>query len=132
MSIRTWPHVAALCILSLLAGVQASAQDAEPTYVILDCMKSTSSEYADLETEVWKPMHQELVKQGKKLQWALYWVLFGDRSVCDYYTANVVTESQLDAWGGFEDVFAVVHPDKDMDKVMSETAAAREMVWTEL
>jgi hypothetical protein len=124
--------VVLLLAIGLLAGSTASAQDAEPTYVILDCMKSTGSNYADVETEVWKPMHQELVNQGKKIQWALYWVLFGDRSVCDYYTVNVVTESQLNATGGFNEVFAAVHPDKDVNEVMSETAAARQMVWTEL
>lgn len=124
--------MATVCLLALTLALSASAQDSEPTYTILDCMKSSSPDYADIESQIWKPIHQEMVNQGKKLQWGLYWVLFGDRSECDYYTVNVVTQSQLDDSGNFAEAFEAVHPGKDADQLMAKTAASREMVWTEL
>ncbi len=133
MSNRTWRGVAICWLVVLVIPSPASAQDAEPTYLVIDCMKSTSSQYADIETDIWKPMHQEMVNQGKKVSWGFYWVLYGDRSACDYYTVNTVTASQLNSMDGtMRDVFEKVHPGKDFDKMMAETAAAREMGRTEL
>lgn len=130
-------HLMTLCLLLGVTVVEpVSAQEAEPEaeprYVILDCMKSTSSDYQAVEMELWKPVHQELISQGRKLQWAFYWVMFGDRSECDYYTANVVTQSQLNGPGDFQAVFETVHAGKDVDEMMARTSAAREMVWSQL
>lgn len=112
-----------------------SAQDTDqPTlYVQVDCMKSTSPDYTDVETEIWQPMHQEMVNQGKKNSWALYWVLYGDRSDCDYYTVNTYRgEDQLNDDTAYSDVFASVHPGEDWEEATSKTSASREMVSTEL
>ncbi|MBT8400770.1 MAG: hypothetical protein KJO98_09855 [Rhodothermia bacterium] len=124
-----------MLIAILILPQQATAQDEEqPTlYVQVDCMKSTSADYENVETEIWQPMHQAMVNQGKKNTWALYWVLYGDRSDCDYYTVNTyLGEEQLNDPTSFADVFATVHPDKDWNEIGMKTNASREMVWTEL
>ncbi len=125
----------ALVFATVILPYDSAAQNGQqPTlYLQVDCMKSTSSDYADVETEIWQPMHQEMVNQGKKNTWALYWVLFGDRSDCDYYTVNTyLGEEQLNDPTSFADVFASVHPGKDWEEVGKKTSASREMIWSEL
>jgi hypothetical protein len=113
--------------------VVVSAQVEPPTYVTVDCMKSTSPGYASLELETWKPVHQHLVEEGKRNSWALYEVVFGDRSRCDYYTVTSFSgEQQLNAFADYEAAFAAVHANADVSELMARTLAARERVSTEL
>ena len=124
----------ALVVVTLAVPRVSAAQDDQPTlYVVVDCMKSTSADYVDVETEIWQPMHQEMINQGKRNSWALYWVLYGDRSDCDYFTVNTyLGEDQLNDDTSYGDVFASVHRGKNVDEAMDRTAASREMVSSEL
>lgn len=128
----------AVCTVATLLITSSSvvAQDVETqpdVYLQVDCMKSTSPDYSSLETEIWQPMHQAMVDAGQKQSWALYRVMYGDRSECDYFTVN--TYSGLDQLNGdvsYQDVFAKVHPNKDLDEAFDKTSMSREMVRTEL
>ncbi len=123
----------AMLILSLPAAAVAADHEQPVLYVSVDCMKSTSQEYPGIEIQVWQPMHQELVRQGKIAGWALYWVRFGDRSRCDYYTAtSYLGEDQLNAGLSFEAVFAAVHEGRNFERAMAGTWAARQHVASEL
>lgn len=111
------------------------AQDEErpPLYVSVDCMKSTAADYTSVETDLWQPMHQERVNQGKINSWALYQVMYGDRSKCDYYTVTTYRGSaQLNAGPSFDTVFQAIHPDSDFAQAMASTWQARRHVATEL
>ena len=120
-------------MLSLPAETRAQDEEDKALYVAVDCMKSTAADYASLETEIWQPMHQELVNQGKRNSWALYWVQYGDRSRCDYYTVTSYHgEDQLNADPAYAEVFKTVHRDKDLVKAMMRTSASRQHVATEL
>ncbi len=111
----------------------AQSQEESLLYVSVDCMKSTSVEYTSVEVDVWKSMHQELVRQGKRNSWALYSVLYGDRSKCDHYTVTTyLGEGQLNSDTDYAEVFKAVHPRKDFAKAMAGTWASREHVATEL
>ncbi len=113
--------------------VIANAQAASPVYVTVDCMKATASGYVQLELEMWKPVHQYLVGNGKRSSWALYQVVFGDRSRCDYYTVTTFEgESQLNAHADYEAAFAAVHAGADAGELYARTLAARQHVATEL
>jgi len=119
----------------LVASHTATAQqsDAGPLYLSLDCMKSTATDYVDLEKDIWQAMHQELVNRGKRTSWALYAVEFGDRSKCDYYTVTTFTgEEQLNADPAYEAAFEAAHPRKSWAKTMARTLASRERVSSEL
>ena len=121
--------IASLPLCAAVAQDQASAT----LYLTVDCMKSTNANYENLEIETWKPMHQHLVDQGKQSSWALYRVMYGDRSRCDYYTVTTyLGEDQLNDSQDYDEVFEVAHPGKDLAKVMQKTWAAREHVATEL
>ena len=121
----------ALLVISCASFVQAEEQP--KLYFSVDCMKSTAPDYASVETDIWLPMHQELVNQGKRNSWSLYWVMYGDRSTCDYYTVTTfLGEEQLNTGFPFADAFAAVHDDKDFTKAMAKTWASRQLVSTEL
>ena len=136
MSFRN-PAITMLTLL-LAAAVMPSVstaqeQEQEPVYIHVACMKSTAADYADVETEIWQPMHQHMVDGDQIYAWTFYWVLFGDRSECDYYTANTYRGAkQLTAIPDYADVFAAVHPDKSWDEAMAKTASSRTMVRSEL
>lgn len=118
----------------LIPGV-AFSQDQErpPLYVSVDCMKSTTADYATVETDIWQPMHQELVNQGRRNSWALYWVLYGDRSKCDFYTVTTyLGGEQLNGHPAMDEVFKTVHPDGDFAESMANTWDSRQHVATEL
>lgn len=105
----------------------------QPLYLTVDCMKSTSADYTHVELDIWQAMHQELVNKGEQNSWALYWVMYGDRSKCDYYTVTThLGDEQLNVRPSFADVFAVVHPDEDFEQAMARTWASRQHVATEL
>ena len=122
---------ATILVLPYVAAAQQDDQVA--LYVAVDCMKSTAAEYTSVETDIWQPMHEELVKQGKRNSWALYSVMYGDRSRCDYYTVTTYRgQEQLDANPDYVEVFEAVHPRKDAARAMARTWASREHVATEL
>jgi hypothetical protein len=111
------------------------AQDSEtrPLYVSVDCMKSTSVDYTSVELEIWQAMHQELVNKGEQNSWALYWVMYGDRSKCDYYTVTThLGHEQLNSNLPIEEVFETVYPEDDFAEAMARTWASRQHVATEL
>ncbi|NND48544.1 MAG: hypothetical protein HKN55_12895 [Woeseiaceae bacterium] len=111
----------------------AEDQESPPLYISVDCMKSTAANYASIETDVWQPMHQEMVNQDKQYRWALYWVMYGDRSKCDYYTVTTFLGSnQLNARPAIEKVSEAVHPDADFAEAMSDTFESRDHVASEL
>jgi hypothetical protein len=125
--------VAIAAALFVLPGVTLAQGDQSSHYVSVDCMKSTSTDYVDVETDIWLPMHQVRVDQGTITAWALYWVQYGDRTKCDYYTVtSFVGAEQLNADHSIENVFAAVHPGRDLQREMTKTAQSRMHVATYL
>ena len=123
----------ATAVFMMLYASLAAAQEQPPQYVSVDCMQSTSPDYADIETELWQPMHQRRVNQGKISSWALYRVLYGDRATCDFYTVTIFTGAeQLNTDPAFEEVFAAVYPDRNLKQAMASTWEARKHMATHL
>jgi hypothetical protein len=134
MQLTTLLQATLLVVLLALTGAASSQDDEQTTiYVAVDCMKSTSGDYQGVETEIWQPMHQKRVDQGEISSWALYWVMYGDRSTCDYYTVTSFRgQEQLNATPDFAEVFESVHKGKDVMQAMARTSASREHVATHL
>lgn len=124
-----------LLVLIALAPSAAGAQgaDGRPVYLSVECMKSKTAGYEQLERDVWKPMHQYLVDQGQRAGWALYRVAYGDRSRCDHYAVTTHAGiGQLHATPDYAAAFAAAHPDANAEDAMKKTLAAREIVSAEL
>ena len=125
--------IIALWAMLALGTVTAEEQAPPSVYVSVECMKATSPAYERIELEIWKPMHQHLVNEGKRNSWALYRVLYGDRSRCDYYTVTTfLGDHQLNDASDYGEVFAAVHPDRDLDEAMQQTWSARKKEAAEL
>lgn len=120
-------------LAALLLTSTTIQADESSLYLTVDCMKSTASDYEQLETEQWLPIHQHLVDTGKRISWSLYRVLYGDRSRCDYYTVTTfLGEGQLNAAGDYASAIAAVNSRSSPDKLIAKTLAKREQVATEL
>lgn len=125
------------CVVSVLLLVPnvatAEKETPQPLYVSVDCMKSTSGDYVSVEKEIWQPMHQKLVDQGKRNSWALYRVEYGDRSRCDFYTVTTYRGvGQLNVDPAYDELFEAVHGKMKLKAAMARTFASRENVASEL
>ncbi|MEO1260835.1 MAG: hypothetical protein AAFZ15_18700 [Bacteroidota bacterium] len=92
------------------------------------------SDYVKLEKEVWKPMHQEWVNQGKMVGWYLYRIPYPGGTSAEYHYATVRIYDDLadieSPMADMDNVFKKVHPGKDLDKLGKQTMASRSLVKT--
>ena len=103
---------------------------ATPTIVEVGCMKIDplkEDEYLKMEHDLWRPVHQERIKQGHMRSWTLYAVRFpsGSKNECDYRTVNVYS-SLADLDRSIADVFTKVHPNVPLAEVGRRTVTARD------
>lgn len=121
-----------LLLACALFNVTAAAQDRE-VFVELNYMKSLTPDYAQIESEIWKPIHQERVRRGDMLDWSLYSVRFGDRSEYDYVTVNVYESmDDVEGLGAFDELVSAVHSDESPDELVLQAVNARQLVRSEL
>lgn len=90
-------------------------------------------EYRRLEREVWKPMHQERIRQGLMRSWTVYAVRFpgGTEREYDYAVVNTY-KSMADMERSIVDVVPKIHPNLSIADLSARTGAAREMVRGEM
>ena len=109
------------------------AQEEEPIYTIVGLMKvkqGGEANYVDIERSYWKPIHQELVKQGKILGWYLYRIQFTGTG--DEYNYATVTHMKgdynMDEGMYGADIFTKVHPKVEINEMLSKTLESRDLV----
>ena len=106
--------ILALISAAFLAGTlvhTAFTQSAGPQYVKIDYMKVDPykiNSYVKMEQNVWKPIHQQLVRDGKIRSWSLYEVRFpqGDSMEYGYLTFTTFDKFQDLESADNPDVFA--------------------------
>ncbi|NNE28515.1 MAG: hypothetical protein HKN16_02695, partial [Saprospiraceae bacterium] len=109
-----------------------------PKFKVTNYMKvkdgSSFDEYAALEHEIWKPLHDKMLEQGKRRGWGLFerFLPYGSS-----YGYNGVTVDYFDSMEQFfnlpfEEAFAAVHPSKDADALQKKTNATRDLLWCEV
>ena len=125
-------------VASYLAGTLTSpalTQSRPPQYLVVDYMKvepGKEQEYLDLE-KLWKTVHQELIKAGKRKSWSLYGVGFtGTGNEYNYVTFNV-----YDKYGDLENPYpaeflAKAYPNMGLSEVISRVTTVRKLVRSEL
>lgn len=113
-----------------------TAQNEPAVFAIVDLMKvkpGDDAKYLDMEKNVWKPMHQERINQGKIIGWILYRVLYtGTNDPYNYATVTLFDgpANLEDPWAGIDP--AKILPERDLDKDWTETASSRELVASNL
>lgn len=131
--------VLAVGALSFMFGTlvpTSRAQDTQPRYLLLDFMKvPAGNENAYLQVEKdWKALHDERVRAGKIVWWALYGARMPTGSSREY---DFVT---MTAYHRFQDLENSITPEivtkalkgKDVDELMSRTNSARSVVRDEV
>lgn len=128
-----------LCFLALVFWACIHTVNAQqgkaPKYISIAFIKSKSPDFIAFEKEFWVPVHQQLVKDGRKAAWYMYRVKYpaGTNAGYDYVRFNVFTDwKQVESpYGGLNEIVKKVHPKSDADysKKSNET---REVVWEQL
>jgi hypothetical protein len=87
----------------------AQGEDDQQQYVAVDCVKSTNTDLSSSQADAWLNAHQRLVDRGQQNSWALYSVLYGDRSRCDFYAVTTyLGDQQLNNNQSIENAFESV------------------------
>ena len=95
-SVKSIISMISVVMLSTPVTSLAQVGDEQQQYVVIDCLKSTSANRVNLESDAWLASQQSMVDRGELNSWALYSVLYGDRSRCDFYVATTyVGDEQL-------------------------------------
>ena len=122
--------IPAAFLLGTLVNTGFTQQAANPAVVEVGCMKIDplkEEEYLKMEHDLWRPVHQERIKQGHMRSWTLYSVRFpsGSKNECDYRTVNVYN-SLADMERPIGEVFTKVHPNVPLADVGRRTVTARD------
>ena len=111
-------------------------------YVTVSYMKvdpAKEDAYVRMEREVWKPIHQQSVRDGKMKSWSLYEVRFpgGDNREYGYLTVETYNSIQ-DVEGSYGDsasftsTLKKAHPDKSAPDVFAQALNNRTLVRSEV
>jgi hypothetical protein len=126
-----------LCALVMfISTFDLSAQGIPSLFVVVDYMKVQPEQHAaylEVEQELWKPMHQERIRQGIIVGWYLYAVEFSGGA--DEYNYVVITlydnsEQLENPWSS--EIPGNVHPGRKLEEIMQRTYDARSHVKSEL
>ena len=92
------------------------------------------SEYEQLESEIWLPIHNESIQSGRTTGWGLWRALFprGAGQKYQYITLNTFSEFSYIFELDFSIPFIDIHPEKDFAEVTQKTRQVRSIVRTEL
>ena len=106
-------------------------------YLQMDFMKvapGKEGEYLDVENNVWKPVHNELIKAGKRVGWSLWGRIFPSGAELEYQfvTVNYFTDWSKIGTDNYNEAFAKAHPGKDVNDLSNRTNASRILAKSEL
>ncbi len=134
------PIASALLLVSYASAAyaqQASPSPTQSSYVVLHYMKvapGKAEEYLRLEQQVWKPVHQERVKNKEMVSWQLYSVPYtaDTKREYDYVTANIYDNVAATEGNGLLDAFRRRYTAKEATTHSTQTGAARQIVRAEI
>lgn len=122
-------------IYSFIDGINTSTIPSK--YVQVDYMKTApnkGAEYVKTEREMFKPVHADFVKQGKKDDWGLYSLdmPYSETSNYDYFTANFFSTTTQMTSGNYAETFKKLFPKLDMNVIWNNMNGLRKMYRSEL
>ncbi|HSO87712.1 MAG TPA: hypothetical protein VLQ91_14240 [Draconibacterium sp.] len=124
-------------VINRMASVYRDGGPGDFKYIQLDYMKveqGKDNEYIDVETNVWKAVHQEFIKAGSRVGWSLWGRVFPSGAGLDYQYATVNYFSDFSKIGvaDYNDAFSKAHAGKNTDDLFAKTNASRVLVKSEL
>ena len=129
-------HVKSELFFSIATAPEIPLERPAP-YMQVNFMKvepQMASEYEQLESEIWLPIHNESIRSGRTTGWGLWSSLFprGSGRPYQYITLNAFSEYSYIFELDFSVPFNNIHPDKDYAKTRERTREVRKIVRTEL
>ena len=103
-------------------------------YILVNRMKvkpGMESAYVEMERDIYKPIHEELIKRGLMSHWGL-WITWPFKEGQARYTTVDGYRDLAQLTAGGEDVLSSVHPDMTWDELNEKIMKLREVVSTEL
>lgn len=109
----------------------------DPKFVEVDYMKveqGDDDEYLRIEDEVWKPIHEEFIKEGSRVGWSLWGRMFPSGYGMDYQylTVNDFNDFSQIGQANYAAAIQAVHPNKNISDIIQETYNSRKLVKSEL
>jgi hypothetical protein len=124
-------------VINRQASVYREGGPGDFKYLQLDYMKveqGKEGEYWDVETNIWKPIHNEFIKAGSRVGWSLWGRNFPSGAGLDYQyvTVNYMADWSKIGTANYTDAFNKAHPGKNYDEMGAKTNASRVLVKSEL
>ncbi len=134
--LNTLRKVAKQEMYQLLESVNGSSTTS-PKYLMVDYMKPKDGQaeaYLAEEKEVWKPIHQELVKSGQTEGWDLWSLVFPSASNLpyDYVTVNLFKDYSKLNLLSYSETVKKVYPNRTAASLFGQTSNTRTMAKSEL
>lgn len=128
--------IALTIIIGLGFPKQGNTQENTNLFGLVDLMKveqGNDQQYLEMESKLWKPIHEKRMKDGQIMGWLLYRVWF--KGANDDY--NYVTVTLFDNPANLEDPFegvelAAIHPGMEVSEFMEKTNSCRKLVQSRL
>jgi hypothetical protein len=121
------------------APATQAAQPKSPKYLEIDYMKvepGKDNDYLRVEQGLWKPLHQQRVKNGDIRSWTLYGLRFpsGTSEKYDYVTVNAFERfAQLEnPYADAAQILDRVHPGIKVADFVQQTESTRKLVRSEV
>lgn len=124
-----------------LVQLVSSADDENPIgpfkYLAINYMKvkpGNEGNYLEAENSIWKPVHQQFVKDGSRVGWSVWQSVYPGGSGTDFQFATTDYFADFSKIGAadMEGAFTKAHSGNDIDQLLQETNDSRELVRTEL
>ena len=121
------------------AAMQTSASPKSPKFVEVDYMKvdaEKDNDYRHVEQDLWKPVHQQRIKNGEMRSWALYGLRFpsGADEKYDYITFTAYDRfAQLESpYANVGQIVTKLRPNMKVEEFVRQTQNARKLVRMEV
>lgn len=124
-------------LVRMVSTVNPESGFAPFNYLQIDFMKvkpGSDNMYIDVETNVWRPVHQQFINDGSRVGWTLWQTVFpaGSGMEFQYVTTNFLSDFSQVGAADYNGAFAKVHSGKNIDQLMEKTNNSRELVRSEL
>lgn len=123
--------------LLFLAAIAFNANTQDWRAALVSFMKvepGGEGDYVQLEREVWKPIHAELIKAGKLDSWSLWAIPYPGGTDAEYHYATVNIYNSMDQLedpgAGIGEAFGKAHPGKEWADIGAMTLKSRDLVKT--
>ena len=128
--------IALTIIIGLGFPKQGNTQENNNLFGLVDLMKveqGNDQAYLDMEKNLWKPIHQERLKNGKILGWVLYRVWFKGANDDYNYVTVTLYDNPANVENPFEGIeLADIHPGMEANDFMEKTNSSRKLVQSRL